>query len=167
MASRDYQGNEHWTKMVRSMMETPAWRALSPTAQALYPWLRLEWKGPDNNRNGRIQLSTRQAASRLGVGINTAARAFHELQAKGFVVVTEPARLGLGGEAKSPKFELTEIALPHSNHNGGRRLYLQWKEGSDYPVQKATAHNPNGRRRKTKPCHHFEDSNVTILETSR
>ena len=60
---------EHFTKLVRNTMETPAWRALRPTAQALYPWLKLEWRGPQNNNNGNIRLSVRQAADRLGVGI--------------------------------------------------------------------------------------------------
>ena len=117
----------HFAKMTRIMMETPAWRALSPVAQALYPWIRLEWKGPDVNNNGKIRLSVRQAEQRLGVSRNTAAGGFRELQAKGFLVVTEGARLGLGGSAKSPTFELTEIALP--NQREGRRLYREWQEG--------------------------------------
>jgi hypothetical protein len=140
---------EHYTKMIRSHMETPAWRALSPTAQALYPWVKFEWKGPKNNNNGKIGLSVRQAADRLGVNIKTAARAFHDLQAKGFLVVTRPASLGLHGEAKSPCFEITEIPLPHSDHNEGRKLFRQWKDGQDFPVQKAAIHNPRGHTRNT------------------
>ncbi|KZX94486.1 MULTISPECIES: helix-turn-helix domain-containing protein [unclassified Sulfitobacter] len=135
---------EHFTAMTRNMMETPAWRALSPCAQALYPWLRLEWRGAKANNNGKLRLSVRQAAERMGVNVKTAARAFHDLQAKGFVVVVEPARLGLGGEAKSPAFELTEISLPHSDRSAGRRLYVDWKPGADFNVQKGAVHNPRG-----------------------
>lgn len=142
---------EHFTKLVRNTMETPAWRALSPTAQALYPWLKLEWRGPQNNNNGKIRLSVRQAADRLGVGINTAARAFHDLQAKGFLVVTEHARLGVEGQATCPAYELTEITLPHGDKRDGRKLFKDWKEGADYPVHKATVHNPRGRRGKKNP----------------
>ena len=50
---RNEQRTEHFTKLVRNMMETPAWRALSPMAQALYPWLRLEWRGVNFNNNGQ------------------------------------------------------------------------------------------------------------------
>jgi len=135
---------EHFTAMTRNMMETLAWRALSPCAQALYPWLRLEWRGAKANNNGKLRLSVRQAAERMGVNAKTAARAFHDLQAKGFVVVVEPARLGLGGEAKSPAFELTEIGLPHSDRTSGRRLYTDWKPGADFNVQKGAVHNPRG-----------------------
>lgn len=142
---------EHFTKLTRNMMEAPAWRALSPTAQALYPWLKLEWRGPQYNNNGKIRLSVRQAASRLGVSINAAARAFHDLQAKGFTFVTEHARLGVKGHATSPAFELTEIGLPNGEKRDGRKLYLSWGDGADFPVHKATVHNPNGSRRKRKP----------------
>lgn len=142
---------EHFTAMTRNMMETPAWRALSPTAQALYPWLRLEWRGPKANNNGAISLSTRQAADRMGVGINTAARAFHDLQSKGFLVLTRAARLGLKGHATAPEYELTEIPLPHLSANTGRRLYATWREGADYPVHKSPANNPSGRREQQNP----------------
>lgn len=141
---------EHFAKMVRSTMETPAWRALKPVAQALYPWLKLEWRGPQNNNNGKICLSVRQAAECLGVGINTASRAFHELQAKGFIVVTQHARLGIKGQATCAAYELTELALPHGEKTG-RRLYRQWQPEGDFPVHKAFAHNPKGTRKKQNP----------------
>jgi DNA-binding transcriptional MocR family regulator len=141
---------EHYTKMVRNMMETPAWRALPPTAQALYPWLRLEWRGPKANNNGKVSLSVRHAAERMGVSLNTAAKAFHALQAKGFIVVTQPARLGVSGDARATTFELTEITLPHSEKNTGRRLYQGWNARSEYPVQRSMANNPRGVNGRAK-----------------
>ncbi len=163
---RNEQRAEHYTKLVRNMMETHAWRALSPTAQALYPWIRLEWRGPKANNNGKLRLSVRQAAQKMGVSINTAARAFHDLQAKGFLVVIKPARLGLGGEAKSPEFELTELGRPGAETPSGRKLYQDWRKGADYPVAKTQANNPKGANGKTKPCHQNEDSNVIKMKTS-
>src|SRR4051794_12011637 len=99
--------SEHFAMMLRCTMEEPAWLALSSTAQALYPWLKLEWKGARYNNNGRISLSVKQAAARLGVRPDTAARAFHDLQAKGFIVVTRIAQLGIDGAARPFEFELT------------------------------------------------------------
>ncbi|MEX0328427.1 MAG: hypothetical protein AB3N07_06855 [Ruegeria sp.] len=151
---------EHWTKMARNMMEEPAWRALSSTAQALYPWLKLEWKGPDSNNNGRISMSVRQAAECLGVTRNTTSNAFRELQAKGFIAVTQPPKLGDSGVASSPLFELTEISLPTASGNSGRRLYKQWSDGADFPVVKAPTHNPNGTNGKEKPRHQNHDGTV-------
>lgn len=143
------EGGEHFCKMVRSVMERPAWRALSPPAQALYPWLKLEWRGPNANNNGSIRFSIRQASQCLGVNPKTAARAFQDLQAKGFIVVTQAARLGLGGNAVGPSYELTEIALPNGDRNGGRTLFADWHEGRDYPVHKAKAQNPRGKNGRT------------------
>jgi hypothetical protein len=146
-------------------METPAWRALPPVAQALYPWLKLEWRGPDSNNNGSIRFSVRQAAEALGVAIDTAARAFHDLQAKGFIIMKEPAVLGLEGAAKSPAFELTELG--GRDGLGPRKLYMQWTEGCDFPVLKAAANNPTGRTRKAKPCPKNHDGTVLEFRTER
>ncbi len=144
MSKRAKEGSEHWTKMLRHTMQEPAWRALSTTAQALYPWLKFEWRGPNANNNGRIRLSVRQAAERLGVDRKTAARAFHELQAKGFIVITEHARLGIEGAACSPAYEITELKMPGSDRIDGRKLYRDWKPGRDFPVHKTSPNNPRG-----------------------
>lgn len=162
---RNEKRSEHYTKIFRSFMQNDAWRALSPTAQALYPWIKLEWHGPNCNNNGKLRLSVRQAASAMGCSPNTAARAFHDLQAKGFLVQTEGAYLGTEGEGKAPAYELTEIALPR--RNGGRNLYRDWKDGSDFPVKKAGANNPTGKNGKTKPRHQMSDGVVIKLGTNR
>lgn len=135
---------EHFTKMLRSTMETRAWRALSPVAQALYPWLKLEWKGPRYNNNGKIRLSVRQAAKCLGVSINTAGKGFHELQAKGFIVMTAFGYLGVEGMAKSSTYELTELASPNNDNRTGCQLYHDWREGKDFEVKKSRTNNPTG-----------------------
>jgi hypothetical protein len=141
---------EHFAALVRTMMETPAWRALSPVAQALYPWLKIEWHGPKANNNGTIRLSVQQAANRLGVNSKTAMRAFHDLQAKGFIHVTESACLGVGGEARSPALELTELPLPGAVPPVGRRLYAEWVPGHDFAVVRANVNNPFGAAGKAK-----------------
>jgi hypothetical protein len=131
-------------------MEEAAWRALSTVAQALYPWLKLEWRGPDFNNNGKIRLSVRQAAEHMGVGINTAARGFQDLQAKGFIVVTEQACLGVHGLGRAPAYELTELPMPNGAQHSGRKLYREWRSGHDLPVEKGSANNPDGRNGKNK-----------------
>lgn len=154
--------------MLRGTMSCPAWSALPSCAQALYVWIKFEWRGPSANNNGKIRLSLRQAATAMGCNIKTAGRAFHELRAKGFLVVTEGARLGLSGEARSPAFEITEIGMPGTERlgeRGGRKLYLKWQPGSDFPVTKTMTNNPSGRNGKTKPCAHFGDRIVPIKGT--
>lgn len=130
------EGKEHWTKLLRSTMETPAWRALSPTAQALYPWLKLEWKGPAYNNNGKIRLSVRQAAQRLGISEKPVTKAFHELQAKGFIVVTELAALGQSKRIKSTSYLLTELQTKGNDGDRVQQKFRHWREGHDFEVVK-------------------------------
>lgn len=151
--------------MLRGTMEEPAWKSLSSAAQSLYPWLKLEWHGRDFNNNGKIRLSVRQAAACMGVSKATAGSAFKDLQAKGFIVVTEHARLGIGGNAKSPAYELTELKLPHGDQSGGRKLYKSWSKGQDYPVQITMTNNPKGKNGKLKPCPKNYDSTVLDFRT--
>ena len=162
---RNEKRSEHWTQMIRSMMEEPAWRALSPNAQAAYPWLKLEWRGPNANNNGKIRLSVRQLAQRMGTTRDTAARAIHQLQAKGFVVIKTPACLGTSGAAKAPELELTELALP--GQRDGRKLYRDWKPTHEFPVVKASANNPGGHNGKTKPRPESRDDTVIDIMTKR
>lgn len=162
---RNENRTDHFTKLIRITMQTDAWRALGPTAQALYPWIKLEWRGRDANNNGKLRLSVRQAAERIGCSKNAAAQAFIDLQRKGFLVATEAASLGFTGEAKSPAYELTEIELP--NQPSGRKLYQSWREGGDFPVTKSLTNNPTGRNEKTKPCHQNEDNPVIKIGTFR
>lgn len=158
---------EKYTIMILNMMQEPAWRELSLSAQAIYVWIKLEWRGPKNNNNGALQLSTRQAAERMGIAPNTAARAFHDLQAKGFLVVTERACLGTDGMARSPKYELTELALPGAIPPVGRMLYRTWQPGNDFPVIKHGANNPEGRNGKTIARRRSEDDAVIDFAAMR
>ncbi|MBU2982268.1 hypothetical protein KO498_10665 [Lentibacter algarum] len=135
---------EHYTKMHRSTMETEAWRALSGNAQAIYPWLKLEWKGPNANNNGKISAYVRQLGEWAGINSETAGNAQRDLQRKGFIVVTHCAELGVAGKANGHQYEITEIPLPSSNINQGRCLYKQWKPGADFEVIQPQKRNPKG-----------------------
>ena len=48
-----------YTKILLKTIDTPAWRELPPKSQSLYPWLKLEWKGPKKNNNGKKILIAR------------------------------------------------------------------------------------------------------------
>ena len=151
---------DQFTMMIRHTMEEPAWRALSTTAQALYPWLKLEWHGAKSNNNGKVRLSVRQASGRMGVTPDTAARAFHDLLRKGFIVQTEQACLGVEGAAKSPAYEITELKMPGAIGDG-RKLYRDWRLGKDFEVPALISNNPRGTNgRKAKPRHDFRDGPV-------
>ncbi|WP_297775640.1 hypothetical protein [uncultured Roseovarius sp.] len=144
---RNESKKEAVTVLRLDVMRTPAWRALSIPAQALYPWIKLEWRGAKFNNNGKLRLSVRQAAECMGCNIKTAMRAFQELQAKGFIIQTEGACLGTGGMGKAPAYELTEI-LPVGGQGPGRQWFMNWSEGHDFPVKLS----PARAKPKSKPC---------------
>lgn len=136
-------GGEKFARMFLATMQTRAWRALTPYAQRLYPWLVLQWTGGHENNNGSIRLSVRQAAECLDCNSETARKALADLQRKGFLYVTQCAALGVTGEARGHKYELTELGRPIDPKP--QRLYLEWKPGKDFAVTKAAVHNPTGK----------------------
>ena len=137
------QSGDKFVKLFLATMQCPAWRALTPYAQRLYPWLLLEWKGPRKNNNGHISLSGQQAADSLGCHRESARRAFHDLQAKGFLVVTRCAVLGSAGKARRHEYEITELGT--AARPIPRKLFRDWKPGRDFPVVRAKANNPRGK----------------------
>jgi hypothetical protein len=141
---------EHGTFVTRRLLSDDAWRAMSPKAMMLYLSLRLEWKGKHANNNGKIKLSYRQAAELLDIGVNAAMRGFHELQDKGFIVVTKLGALGVEGQARGPSYELTDIGMPNQIP---RHLYRKWRPGNDFEVIRHQVNNPHGRRGNQDPLH--------------
>lgn len=153
--ARQSRSTEHYTLMHRWVIETDVWRALSSTAQALYVWLRLEWRGNEYNKNGKLRLPYSQAAKKMGVANHdTVAKAFQDLQAKGFVVVHSIAHLGIEGHGKAFEFELTELPMP--GERKGRELFKRWDRDKDFEVQKANSNNPRGNNGR-KPHHKNDD----------
>lgn len=150
MARQRLEVREHFTKMIRNHMELPAWRELSTAAQAVYPWLKLEWKGPKANNNGQIEISVRQLARNVGVTPTTASKALHDLQRKGWLVVTKPACLGLAGCARGNLYELTELVLP-GDKSRPHSLFCKWRRGADFEVAQIRSNNPLGVNGKIGP----------------
>ena len=124
--------------------DTPAWRAVRTTSHSLFIILCLEWNGPNYNNNGKITLSARQAAEKMGVSRDTAARAFQDLQAKGFIVVTKGGSLGVEGHGRCPEYEITCIQMPHRDKSN---LFLHWTPGNDFDVFAHPVKNPAGKNK--------------------
>lgn len=70
-----------------AIIQSPAWRSLS--GAAIKVWLELHTRFNGGN-NGKLFLSMNEAARNLGIGKQTAQRAFAELQEKGFLVLERP-----------------------------------------------------------------------------
>ena len=127
-------------------MDTPAWRALSSVAQALYPWLVMEFNGEKYNNNGEIRLSVRQAAFKMGVSKDTAARAFYDLQAKGFIKVKKGGSLGISGMGKCPEYEITGLPLSENGRIANDH-YKEWTEEKDFEIFRHPVKNDKGKNK--------------------
>lgn len=72
----------------RYLLNSPAYRSLTPTERCAYLEVAYVYFG---NNNGRLAMSSRRLAERLGVHKATAARALKVLTQRGFIEVVVPA----------------------------------------------------------------------------
>ena len=73
---------ERFVKLEHWLLKTPAWRALTPAARALYVELAQRYNGFNN---GEISMSVREAARLLNIAKDTASKTFRQLEEKGFI----------------------------------------------------------------------------------
>ena len=69
------------------MMESAAWRALSPAARVVYIEVRRRYNG---SNNGRLALSVRDAAAQCNINKDTSRKALASLQDHGFIECVTP-----------------------------------------------------------------------------
>lgn len=123
--------------MLHQTMDGEAWLALTPTAKALYPFIKRR-AGHQGKFNGAVICSVREAATYLGVHKDTAARALQDLQRKGFIVAVDVGRLGINGEGKATTWRLTEMGA-FGEHRPSKD-FERWSPGNDCPVAEGKRH---------------------------
>jgi MarR family len=106
----------------RYIMQTIAWRSLTPNARASY----LEvYYGYDGANNGRILLSSQMLANRINRDKSTAARALKELEQHGFIECQSKG----GFNCKLPhasEWRVTALKCDVTNTLPSKR-FMQWK----------------------------------------
>ncbi len=150
---RNERGTEQFTKWIRNHTQLPAWKALSFPARDAYFHLRVrcfaetaEKKGNVRNNNGEVFRSLRDLAADMGCSIKTAGAALADLQAKGWIVCTDPWVRGIEGKGKTAKFRLT--MLPTAKQAATQEP-KHWKPGNDFPVKVYSSYAPKPRQRRT------------------
>src|SRR4029078_8082435 len=91
--------------LFKETIRSPAWRAMSHGADALY--IALKWRHV--KINGHVYLSQRDAEAELGSNRNYIGRGFRKRAFFGFVQQTSPGGLGVDGRGKAPHYRLTEL----------------------------------------------------------
>jgi hypothetical protein len=112
-----------WVSVTRSLLDQPAWKAMSFGARALYIALKRYYNTKINN-NGKIYLSCRDACEALGTrSTRSIVRWFTELEFYGFIVKTTKGCLGVYGNGIAPHYRLTECMC---NDEAATRDYERW-----------------------------------------
>ena len=147
--------------LLKETLDSPAWRATSHGAKALYVALKCRHNGKFNN-NGRIYLSQRKAAQEINSHTNQIKRWFRELQFYGFIVMTIPGGLGVHGKGKAPHWRLTEIG--DMKDQRPTRDFLYWN-GVRFSKHQPEFQKPNSKACPRKAGHTvLEKTDAGVLE---
>jgi hypothetical protein len=138
---RDFSKELRHVRLNHWMLRTEAWQSLSALARALYVELSSRYHGTNN---GEIIFSVRQAAEALHVSKDAAARAFEELQARGFLAVRRKGGFNLKErKGQATEWRLTEFAYGTAPY--GTKEFASWTKGKDLPVDRGP--KPNNVRK--------------------
>ncbi len=135
------KGGPKFVQIYFNMIDAPAWKQLSPVARALYVELKRSYNGTNN---GSIGFGCRAAAQALGVGVNTANRAFKDLEFGGFIVATTAGHFSSQG-SRATEWRLTE-AYDDQTGQAATRDYLKSQTEKQNPVPSQRRPVPSQRR---------------------
>lgn len=97
------KGDGRFIRVFHHMLNTDAGQSLTPHEMAALIRIMQRYNG-DNN--GRISMSSREAAKQANMNKNTAAKALKSLVNKGFLVVRTPSGFNQNGR-KAAEYEIT------------------------------------------------------------
>jgi hypothetical protein len=138
------------------MMESPAYRVLSLSAHRSLSRIEIEWAHHGGQDNGKLPV-TFDDFERYGVNRHAIGPALAELEALGFIVITEKGKMARAADYRRPnKFLLTS----RPTHKGADPL-LKWKRfttmGEAEEAAEA-ARNLSGEKKKepVRKTHHHK-----------
>ncbi|WP_262027071.1 helix-turn-helix domain-containing protein [Microvirga sp. Mcv34] len=119
--ARGRSTTERFVSLPHHMLRSRAWRSLSPVARSVFIELAAIYNG---SNNGRIALSARDAAEAVGCSKDTAARAFVELVAKGFIECCSRGHF----DRKSPHASEYRLTLYLCDRTGktATKAFMHW-----------------------------------------
>jgi DNA-binding transcriptional MocR family regulator len=137
-------------RLMEWMLASEAWRSLDPVARVLYVEISRRYRGLNSN-NGKIPYSVREAAAALNVSRNTANRAFHHLEERGFIVAKKHSGFNVKGRT-STEWLLTEF--PDDTLTGthiATKDFMSWTPPS--PIRSPTRETQNPFHSPTRGTH--------------
>jgi hypothetical protein len=162
--SNKQKSSRRYTKYFSDISKTAAWTALSYPARLLYLELQRQFIETANN-NGKVFLSTRDAAERLGASQRWVCIWYRELEHYGFIVQTQPGAIGPNGRAAL--WRLTDHA--HGWLDGkpiqATKDYLKW-DGTPFRKSATKKRKPNGTSVQiATESTHYDDQKYSYAST--
>jgi hypothetical protein len=101
-----------YVRLEGQMLDSAAWKALTPYAHDLYIAIkrRFRKRGNGKSNNGYIPMSRRDAAAITGCSGGAMGRAFHDLIAKGFIKITRESEFNMK-DTRAREYALSEFAV--------------------------------------------------------
>jgi hypothetical protein len=148
----------------KSMLSTPAWKAMSFGARSLYVTL----KGQSSNTGNTAYISYRKAANELGLrSLHKIGEWFSELKHYGFIVLHRHGSLGVEGKGKAPQWRLTEKSAPPPGELATRD-YLRWDGVLFEPKRRPhSSRAPFPAAKKAPPMVNLDMSNAGVTGDER
>lgn len=140
-------GEARHVRLYHWLLNFPAWRSLSTQAKAIYIEIAQRFNG---SNNGEISLSVREVARHVHVAKDTATKAFHELEAKGFI-----RRNVCGSFNWKLRHATTWILTEHPfNDQPATKDFARWAPNKSEPGPKLGTRCPKTR---TTSCRYRRD----------
>jgi hypothetical protein len=113
---------ERFVALPHYLIGSHAWRSLSPVARCVFIELAVLYNGANN---GRLALSARDAAERVNCSKDTAARAFLQLQQRGFIECLRRGRF----DRKTPHAAEYRLTLHPCDTTGelASKRFMSWR----------------------------------------
>lgn len=109
-----------WVQLTHFLLETAAYKSLSPNARAALTEFKKRYNGKNN---GYVHCSVRSLAQELGCSPNTASKGIKELEEKGFIKCRFKGKFDHKVHRAS-EFILTEYPF---GENKATKDYVHWK----------------------------------------
>ncbi|WP_417240594.1 helix-turn-helix domain-containing protein [Celeribacter halophilus] len=142
-----------FAKWIKAHRMLPAWKALTFPARDAYFHLAVRCmaetavkNGKVRNNNGEVFRSLRDLAEDMGCTVKTAGAALADLQAKGWIVCTNPWVRGVDGKGKAAHFRLTMMPTEKRPPTAEPK---HWEPAHDYPVTVYRGYLPKPRNQRT------------------
>jgi hypothetical protein len=143
--TRHKRGAGRHVQLPEWLQASEAWATLRPGPRALYIELKRRFNGTNN---GHIIFSHRDAAAAMNVHRNSVGPWFDELQARGFIILTQAPCLGPAGIGKASVWALGE--MPTTDGKPAQKAFMRWQAKQKPRTKNRTARH-NNCDRKAEP----------------